>query len=643
MCYACHANGQGSSWASFDHSLSQRPLSSDWIPQEPDRREGWNDKGFSAGDSEIWATSMARGSAGLSISSIPAWVFSTGFYPAPDGTKIYMPTNIDRDTLALFSGSQWSGGTVTYSLPDSRSDYQLINPSADGFKSLSFEAEQAVRHALEGYSPYSGGPRMGLNSVESLTNLSLDYAGRNGANMQVAGFTQSGIINASHGYYPSIPAYGGDVWLQYGSSATAVGSHPYYVLLHELGHALGLKHSFEAAGKLPAISAGHDSVEYTVMTYNDYSNEPQTYMMYDIAALQEMYGADFSTNSGNTVYKWNPTTGETFVNGVGQGAPGTNTIFLTTWDGGGIDTYDFSSYTSYTAIDLAPGGFSMFSRPQLAQKTYGSTDYAGGNVYNSLLYHGDNRSLIENAIGGSGADHMRGNQGNNMLTGNAGNDSLYGLDGNDTLYGGAGDDVLDDASPWATNYYVYGNDLMDGGAGNDRIYGRFGNDTLYGGDGNDTLDAGEDNDIVYGGSGNDHILGYTGNDYLFGEAGNDTIYGGAGNDYLYGGTGTDYVSGDDGNDTLVGDGYGTRLTGGAGNDTFLIMPKVAYCYISDFVAGPGIVDQIKLHSSDFANYAAVRAVAYQTGTDVVIAKYDFSLILNNTKLSSLVADDFAFI
>ena len=33
---------------------------------------------------------------------------------------------------------------------------------------------------------------------------------------------------------------------------------------------------------------------------------PQTLMMYDIAAIQHMYGANFNFNAGNTVYKWSP-------------------------------------------------------------------------------------------------------------------------------------------------------------------------------------------------------------------------------------------------------------------------------------------------------------------------------------------------
>ncbi len=52
-------------------------------------------------------------------------------------------------------------------------------------------------------------------------------------------------------------------------------------------------------------------------------------MMYDIAALQESYGANYSTNSGNSVYTWDPSTGAASVNGVAYTAPGANKIFMT--------------------------------------------------------------------------------------------------------------------------------------------------------------------------------------------------------------------------------------------------------------------------------------------------------------------------
>jgi Ca2+-binding RTX toxin-like protein len=212
-----------------------------------------------------------------------------------------------------------------------------------------------------------------------------------------------------------------------------------------------------------------DSLEYSVMSYKSYAGQattgytnetygfPQTYMMYDIAALQAMYGADFTTRAGDTIYSWNPLTGETSVDGIGQGAPGggiggsANRIFLTIWDGGGTDTYDLSNYTSAVTLDLGPGSYSTLSAKQIAN--LGDSHYAHGNVYNALLFEGDPRSLIENANGGSAGDRITGNSAANTLRGNGGNDILSGLDGADILVGGSGSDRLNGGGGFDTALY----------------------------------------------------------------------------------------------------------------------------------------------------------------------------------------------
>ena len=148
-----------------------------------------------------------------------------------------------------------------------------------------------------------------------------------------------------------------------------------------------------------------------------------------------MYGANYTTNGGDTVYKWNPLTGQEFINGVGQAPPGANRIFMNIWDGGGHDTYDFSNYTTNLKVDLSPGGWTTTSATQLAN--LGGGHFAIGNISNSLLYHGNTASLIEDAIGGSGNDIITGNVADNHLTGNGGNDTLDGGAGNDTaVYSG---------------------------------------------------------------------------------------------------------------------------------------------------------------------------------------------------------------
>src|SRR5262249_4865233 len=154
---------------------------------------------------------------------------------------------------------------------------------------------------------------------------------------------------------------------------------------------------------------------------------PQTYMQDDIAALQFMYGANFTTNSTNSTYTFSTTTGQMFIDGVGQTAPTGNIIYRTIWDGGGIDTYNLSNYSTSLAIDLNPGAFSNFGM-QVANNrplsSPGSASFAPGNIANALLFNGDLRSLIENAIGGSGNDNITGNVADNALSGGAGNDAL---------------------------------------------------------------------------------------------------------------------------------------------------------------------------------------------------------------------------
>ncbi|MBD2746776.1 M10 family metallopeptidase C-terminal domain-containing protein [Microvirga sp. BT688] len=458
--------------------------------------------------------------------------------------------------LSLVSGDKWNKSNVTFSFPDTRSDYGLIYPDASGFRAVTFDQQQAVRYILEGSSPFAGGPKMSLGSVESLTNLSFSYAGQNDANIRVG---RSDIDAGGRGYYPNVPVYGGDVWLKNKYTNADVGSYGYKLLLHELGHALGLKHAHEGkdwyAGVIDRpISADRDSIEFTVMTYRSYvggpaSNysfetygAPQTFMMYDIAALQYLYGADFTTNSGNTVYRWTPTTGETFVNGVGQGNPGngmwgSNRIFLTIWDGGGNDTYDLSSYGSELKIDLAPGGWSKLSFGQTAD--LGNGNKARGNVFNALQYRGDSRSLIENAYGGSGNDEIRGNQASNELRGNGGNDVLEGRGGMDTLHGGEGTDY---AVYWNASSAVFvslANTWRNTGDASGDSYISI--EGLQGSDHADTLEGNDSGNDLHGRSGNDRLYGLDGRDFLSGGAGDDRLYGGAGADWLHGGAGFDIV------------------------------------------------------------------------------------------------------
>nr|WP_269466218.1 M10 family metallopeptidase [Rhizobium leguminosarum] len=440
-------------------------------------------------------------------------------------------------------------------------------------------------------------------------------------------------------YYPDAGISGGDIWFgtEYAGTESdyrypEFGNYAGHTLAHELGHALGLKHAHEPDFfyNPTVVPRAYDSVEYTIMTYRTYVGDngdgyeyehdgaPQTFMMLDIAALQEMYGADYTTNNGDTVYKWNPNEGVTYVDGVAAITPDANRIFATIWDGGGIDTYDLSAYTTALKIDLQAGGYSVFSQSQLADLWGGPNNgYARGNIFNALLYNGNVASLIENVQAGSGNDNIIGNEANNTLWGNAGNDSLYGGAGADTLIGGAGSDwmvggvgndlyVVDDnfdfviESPnqgtdtvqtalssytlrenietltytGSASFTGTGNALANtitGGAGNDTLNGGAGADSLIGGAGDDTYIVDHAGDIVTEAAdeGIDTVRATSANYTLGANLENLTYIGTA----AFTGTGNDLantIRGAAGADTLDGKAGADTLIGGAGNDTYTV-------------------------------------------------------------------------
>lgn len=182
-------------------------------------------------------------------------------------------------------------------------------------------------------------------------------------------------------------------------------NHGGRVIVHEILHAVGLKHTHTTVGLTQ-----QESVMSYISEWNSGGNyagyNASTPQMYDIAALQYLYGPNMSTRTGNNIYTYS-----------------SHTPILCIWDAGGIDTLDFSDQTQDQVINLTAGSFS----------------HIGGLKGNISIAYG---VVIENAIGGSGNDQLRGNKEINVLEGGDGDDKLSGGNGADHLWGGKGNNTF---------------------------------------------------------------------------------------------------------------------------------------------------------------------------------------------------------
>lgn len=482
---------------------------------------------------------------------------------------------------SLLTALDWGGGTV----PGSEDGIITVYFAPDGVTLDGYTSEGFNDYEIQQFTA-------AFEYVSAVADVTFVITDDPGADLRVVLDTNE-VVNERQpflGYFnppgtsgAGIGVFNGASWDREEGGSLDEGGYDFVTITHEFLHALGMAHPHDNGGGSDLFEGVTEPFDdygdfdlnqgiYTTMSYNTgfpgdtpgARNEEWGFeagpMALDIAVLQDKYGANTTTGTGNTVYAL-----------PDLNAPGT--YWLAIWDVDGVDAITYDGARD-TVIDLRPatldyeeGGGGYVSQ---------ADTIAGGYTIAAGV-------MIENATSGSGDDLLQGNDADNTLDGKQGSDTLIGGGGEDRLIGGGGAD------------------RMEGGLDNDvYVVGAAGDVVIeLDGEGLDTVQS----QVTHALADNVEILRLQGTEDLngTGNAANNALVGQSGDNVLTGMEGFDILTAKDGDDVLIGGEDMDWLVGNEGADVFV------YQDITDSLVGQDQRDLINGfdHGADLIDLSAI--------------------------------------